>query len=93
MNGQGAKSTEETQIIWDTLFMKANWKKLESTLGLDCKKKNLQSHPKEVELYLEGQGKQSLEVAELEKNMIGRVFQRKFLQLPYAVMRGQMMSL
>lgn len=92
MNGQGAKNTEETPIIWDTVFMKAKWKKVESTLGLDCKK-NLQSHPKEVELYLKGEGKQSLEVAELEKNMIGRVFQRKFLQLPYAVMRGQMMSL
>lgn len=39
MNGQGAKSTEETQIIWDTVFMKAKWEKVESTLGLDCKKK------------------------------------------------------
>lgn len=78
MNGQGAKSTEETQIIWDTVFMKAKWKKVESILGPDCKK-NLKNHPKEVELYLEGKGKQSLEVAELEKNMIGRVFQRKFL--------------
>lgn len=36
------------------------------------------SHARETELYLEGNGKQSLEVAELEKNMIGRVFQRNF---------------
>lgn len=34
--------------------------------------------------------RQSLEVAELKKNMIREVLQRKFLQLPYAVMRGQL---
>lgn len=39
MNGQGANSTEETQIIWDIVFMKAKWKKAESILGPDCKKK------------------------------------------------------
>lgn len=39
MNGQGANSTEETQIIWDIVFMKAKWKKVESILGPDCKKK------------------------------------------------------
>ena len=67
--------------------MKAKWKKV--YWGQTAE--NLKSHARETELYLEGNGKQSLEVAELEKNMTGRVFQRNFLQLPYAVIRGQTM--